>query len=86
MCRAAPRPSALQPFRSLLDGPSESWICWREVCEDVRTASIVGGSGRGRAACSGLRELFRDTRPRGPCGTHLVDTCGAGPRRECLHV
>jgi hypothetical protein len=27
--------------RSLHDGPSESWICWREACEDVRTASIA---------------------------------------------
>lgn len=38
MSRARPRPSAKQRFRSLVDGLIESWVCWGEACEDVRSA------------------------------------------------
>jgi hypothetical protein len=38
MSRALPRPSATERFRSLVDGLIESWVCWREACEDVRSA------------------------------------------------
>jgi hypothetical protein len=38
MSRALPRPSAKQRFRSLVDALIESWVSWRESCEDVRSA------------------------------------------------
>jgi hypothetical protein len=38
MPRALPGPSAKERFRSLVDGPIESWVCWREAREDVRSA------------------------------------------------
>jgi hypothetical protein len=34
----APRPNAEEWFRSLVDGLIESWVCWREACEDVHLA------------------------------------------------
>ena len=46
MSRALPRPSAKERFRSLVDGLIESWVCWREACEDVRSADDRWGQGK----------------------------------------
>ena len=38
MSGAVPGPSARAGFPSLVDGLIESWVCWRQACEDVRSA------------------------------------------------
>ena len=38
MSHALPRPSATEGFRSLVHGLIESWVCWREACNEVRSA------------------------------------------------
>jgi hypothetical protein len=32
------RPSAHERFQSLVGRMIDSWVCWREACEDVRSA------------------------------------------------
>ena len=38
MSDAVPGPSARERFPSLVDGLIESWVRWREACEEVRSA------------------------------------------------
>jgi hypothetical protein len=46
MPHAVPRPNAEERFRSLVDELIESWVCWREACEDVRRAYECWGQCR----------------------------------------
>jgi hypothetical protein len=46
MPHAVPRPNAEERLRSLLDELIESWVCWREACEDVRRAYDCWGQCR----------------------------------------
>jgi hypothetical protein len=38
MPRAVPPSNAQQRFRPLFDQLIDSWVCWREACDDVRRA------------------------------------------------
>jgi hypothetical protein len=38
MPRAVPRPKPQERLRPLVDELFDSWVCWREACEDVRSA------------------------------------------------
>jgi hypothetical protein len=46
MSRALPRPRPKERFRPLVDGLVESWVCWREACEDVRSAYDCWGQSK----------------------------------------